>query len=566
MRILKTGIFPLISLFAFFFTGPEYILAQSPNVPLNQDYYHLLDRFEIKSGRFSPSFHSSMKPYRREDVGSFLDQLDPDSLSLSKADLFNFNYLADDNFSYTTRSQGNSKKPFLKYYFRKKRDLYYVRTPDFELHLNPVLHFSAGKEKDNEVVPLINSRGLEASGMIAGRIGYYTYITTTQAIYPSYVRTWIDRNRVVPGEGFWKVYSKNGVDYYTARGYISFNVARPVNIQFGHDKVFLGNGIRSMGLSDFSNSYLFLKINLNVWKLNYQVLFAQLYADTEAQPGTGSLYGNYPRKYLAHHHLSFNVTRNLNIGFFENIIQGDSTSSAFDINYLNPAIFYRALEHQSGSKDNAMVGLDFKWNLLRRFSLYGQFLLDEFLLKEVKSGNGWWANKYGAQAGLKYIDVFGLNNLDLNIEYNTARPYTYAHASVFTNYAHYRMPMAHPTGANFREFIAQARWQPAGRLSFTAELIFSDYGEDDMNSNWGKDVMKSYITREQDYGNEIGQGLATTLRYMNFTASWQFKHNVFLDFEFMLHDVNSELQLIDYQSLFSGIHFRWNFPRKVFDF
>jgi hypothetical protein len=234
--------------------------------------------------------------------------------------------------------------------------------------------------------------------------------------------------------------------------------------------------------------------------------------------------------------------------------------------YLNPVIFFRGLEHQGGSKDNAILGFDLKYNFLRRFSFYSQFLLDEFLLDEVRSGDGWWANKYGYQLGLKYINAFWIKNLDLNLEYNVARPYTYAHINTYTNFANYNMPLAHPTGANFKEFIFLARYQPISRFTFTGKFVVSDYGEDDENSNWGKDVMKTYITREQEYGNTIGQGLTTQLRYFNFTATYQFKHNVFFDLDLVLHNVESELSLIDNNVFFTGIHFRWNIPRREFDF
>jgi hypothetical protein len=541
--------------------------CQSANVPLNRDYYHLLDRFEVISGHQSNSFFSSMKPYRRDAVGEFIDQLYEDSLSLSKVDEFNLEYLAVDNWTFTDYADPDSRKPFLKFFFQKKNDLFYVGTDDFEMHLNPVFQFSVGNESNDEVMPYINTRGLEISGMIAKKIGFYTYMATTQAAFPSYVRTWIYRNRAVPQEGYWKIFNTDGVDFFTPRGYVSFNIVKPLNFQFGHDKLYLGDGIRSMGLSDFSNNYLFFKLDLKVWKLNYRFVIAQQNVDTVlTQYGRKSVNGPYPRKYLAYHHISINIGKNFNFGIFEHIVQGDSTSNSFDINYINPVIFFRGLEHQGGSKDNALLGFDFKYNFLHRFSVYGQFLLDEFFLDEVKAGNGWWANKYGSQFGLKYMNAFWINNLDLNLEYNVARPYTYGHMSGFTNFANYNMPLAHPTGANFKEFIFLARYQPFNRFSFTGKLVISDYGEDDENTNWGKDVTKSYLTREQEYGNTIGQGLSTQLRYFNFTTTYQIKHNVFFDLDLVIHDVNSDLSLINKNVFYSGIHFRWNIPRREFDF
>jgi hypothetical protein len=540
--------------------------AQSTNLPLNSDYYHILDRLAVKSGSLSRYYQATLKPYRRDAVAEFVESLNIDSLEFNKVDKFNINYIKNDNWSFCDSSESDSRKPFLKIFYRKKADFVSVMTKDFELHLNPVLHFSGGYDSKSDVFPYTNTRGFEASGMIAKKIGYYTYLTTTQAAYPNYVRSWIDRQGVVPYEGFWKVYNTDGVDFFTARGYISFNIIKQINFQFGYDKLFLGEGIRTMGLSDFSNNFLFGKFDVKVWKLYYRLVIGQHYADVYSNPNSGALEGPYPRKYFAHHHLSFDIGKNLNLGFFENVAIGDSVNNSFDFSYLNPAIFFRAMEHQNGSSNNIIIGIDGKWNFLRRFSLYGQFVFDEFKIDEVTSGDGWWANKFGGQLGLKYMDALWLDNLDLILEFNIARPYTYGHETIYTNFAHYRMPLAHPYGANFREFITIARYQPFRKFSFITKFITALYGEDDDNTNWGKDVMESYITREQDYGNYIGQGFATNFNYLDFTATYHFKHNVFFDLQFVFRNVKSELDVLDDNTFYTMVHFRYNIPKKHFDF
>jgi hypothetical protein len=539
--------------------------GQSPDIPLNKDVYHLLNRYEVLSGRLAGDFHTSIKPYPRKPVAGFFVRLDSTLQYKSKSDQYNIDHILTDNYDYADYPDARSRKPFLKHLYQYKNDFLAVNENDFQLHLNPVLYFSGGIDKGQNVTPYINTRGLEASGMIAGKIGFYTFLSTTQAAYPVYVRNWISRNKAVPYEGFWKVFHKDGVDFFDASGYVTFNVVKPVTVEFGHGKTFDGNGIRSMVLSDFSNNYLYLKINTKVWKFNYFNLFARNYADAYTAGGGGSAGGNYPKKFLAHHHLSYDITKNLNIGVFETVMIGDSTQS-FDIGYLNPIIFYRALEQQSGSRDNAMVGADLKWNFLQHFSLYGQFLLDEFLLHEVTAGNGWWGNKYGAQAGLKYFNVAGVDNLDAQVEFNIARPYTYTHNNIYTNFTNYRMPLAHPYGANFREYIVKVRYQPLPRIVCNIEAIHSGYGEDDNTSNWGKDIMKSYETRERDYGNYVGQGYYTHLDFLDFVLTYEFKFNVFFDLELTIHNVKSEYAPLNLNTTYAGVNFRWNIGRKIFDF
>ena len=109
--------------------------------------------------------------------------------------------------------------------------------------------------------------------------------------------------------------------------------------------------------------------------------------------------------------LSVNVTKWLNVGLFEGVVFG--RQDHFDFQYLNPIIFYRHIEGTVGSPDNALAGLDFKANVAHRLQFYGQFLLDEFILKEVKNNPTSWVNKFGIQAGVKYIDAFGIKNMDM---------------------------------------------------------------------------------------------------------------------------------------------------------
>lgn len=548
---------------------PTELLSQSANIPLSRDYYHLIDRYEIMSGKFSKTFHSHVKPIQRAHLGATIDSLYANENfvnRLSQRDLFNIQYLANDNWEWTESDSSDSRKPFLKYIYRKIPDFFHVDDGDFDLHVSPVLYFSGGKESASDITTYINTRGLELRGNISKRLGFYSFLSTTQAVYPKYVRDWTAQNGVVPGEGFWKKFKDNGVDYFTARGYVSFDLVKKyVNAQFGFDQSFTGSGHRSMIISDFSPGYTYLKFNTKIWRINYTNLFAQTYAD-QYYSATGSLDGKYPKKFFASHHLSINITDNFNLGFFESVVIGDSTEQ-FNISYLNPIIFYRALEHQGGSSENVIVGMDSKWNIGHSISLYGQLILDEFKLDEVRSGNGWWANKFGGQLGAKYINSFGIKNIDLQLEYNVARPYMHAHQDTYRNYAHYRQPLGHTLGANFNEILGILRYQPINRLFLTAQLNMANYGEDETaDNNWGGDVMKSYETREQEYGNVIGQGVATKLLYTDLIATYMWKHNLFFDLRLVYRKLDSNMDDRDSKSTYFSGSMRWNIARKIHDF
>ncbi|UII28924.1 hypothetical protein LVD15_10985 [Fulvivirga maritima] len=563
MRDLKS-IFLLIAVVL-----PLYSQAQSALAPLNSDYYHTVDRYEILGGKIYPGFFTSWKGYERADIADFVDSLKQEDYSWSKSDAFNLEYLSNDNWEFADSSNNESRKPILKHFYRKKSDFYHVDTEDFDLHINPVIYFMGGTESASSQRTYINTRGVEIRGMIDKKVGFYSFIGENQAIFPEYVMSDIRQNIVVPHEGFWKGYNDNGVDFLTARGYITFNATKHINLQFGHDRFKVGNGYRSLILSDYAPGYLFLKMQTKVWKLNYTNLFTEMTANVEGNSTglTGSR--RYDKKFMSLHHLSLNIGKKLNVGVFEAVIFSNPDSSgnnSYELKYLNPIIFYRAIEQQNGSSDNVLLGADFKWFPIKKVSLYGQFVLDEFVLENFKSGNGWWGNKYSLQLGAEYVNALGIDNLDLQVETNIARPYIYSHDTDYGSYSHYNQSLAHPLGANFNEVIGILRYQPMGRLQVTAKLIRAEYGTDGEGQNWGGNILLRNQTREQNENNEIGQGIGTTLMYGSLALSYQFKHNLFVDLTHIYRDLKSDQESLDENTNYTSLALRWNIPHRYNEF
>ncbi len=545
------------------------LIGQAVNAPLNKDYYHLIERLEVRSGSFSESFHSSMKPFNRKEIGQFLDSLE--TYNFNRRDLFNYNYLKNDNWEWVDSANYKTDKPFLKHIYKTKADFFNVHTEEFDLHINPVINFSYGKESISENTLFINTRGVEVRGLINKKVGFYTFVGENQLRFPHHVNKFIGKYNAVPNEGFWKNYGDDNVgkDFFTARGYISFQATKNINLQFGHDRFFVGNGYRSLILSDFSPAYLFLKSETKIWKLNYTNIFGLQTADIKFSGNTPTGSQNrYPRKFMSLHHLSYNITKNINVGIFEAIMSGDSSraQNPVDINYLNPIIFYRSLEQQDGSSGNALLGMDFRALFLKRFSLYGQFVLDEFLIDNIRRG-GWWANKYSIQGGLKYFNAFEIPNLDLQGEYNIARPFIYAHDSNFTNYANYKQSLAHPLGANFKEFIAIMRYQITPKITFQAKAIWADFGTDTTGVNYGGNIFKANNSRSRypgqgDFGHVIGQGESNNLSYYQLLLTVMMKHNLFGELGYTIRNQESEFGSNTSENNFYTASIRWNIPRR----
>ena len=524
-----------------FFICPVFATAQTTFLNQGSKDAHFIDRLEIKQQKNTDLNFSTLHPFSRRAVvrqAEFIDSArlgftdstardkykDWIAQDLTPVDEYNLQSFLMNNSEWVTASKKEfiSKKPLFGSLYKTKANLLEVNNKDFFLALNPVLQFELGKESGNSETLFTNTRGLMARGMIAHKIAFSTYLTDNQERGPLFYQQRVNSTGAVPGVGFYKPFKKTGYDFFDARGYISFNATKFIDVQFGYDKNFIGNGYRSLFLSDFGNSYLFLKLNTKIWKFNYQNLFMELMPQFKKSGDT-----LLDRKYAVMHHLSMNVSKWLNIGLFEAVIFG--RRNHFDFEYLNPIIFYRTIEGNVGSPDNALVGFDFKGNVRHHVQFYGQFLLDEFVLSQIVNHPNNWVNKWGIQAGLKYVDAFGINNLDLQVETNTVRPFTYSHYDSVSNYTHYNQPLAHPLGANFQEFIGIINYQPKPKWYINIKAIYYQQGLDSAGKNFGGNIFEDYRTRSMDDGFKIAGGNKATCLMGFFQASYEWKENLFFD-------------------------------------
>jgi hypothetical protein len=220
-----------------------------------------------------------------------------------------------------------------------------------------------------------------------------------------------------------------------------------------------------------------------------------------------------------------------------------------------------------------VVGIDLKANVAHKFQFYSQLLFDEFLLSEIKANKGWWGNKWAIQAGAKYIDAFNVPNLDLQVETNRVRPFTYSHGDSVANYTHYNQPLAHPVGANFQEWIGIARYQPAPKWMIQAKAIYYNQGKDTsivgVGENFGSNIFlpNSPPYRKNEYGYTLGSGNATKVAITSFLLSYEWKQNLFLEANAMYRKQTAAKANISSGNTFifsAGL--RWNMHRRVFDF
>ena len=572
--------------------GQNFLGAQGSAIPLGNDAYPIIDRLEIKTGIPVP-FVTGMKPYLRGDVVRYALQLDTAEVALSgfdRTDLYwlfkdNNEWLAQGEFARAiTTSEKNEKsqaqlsfesdkyverKPLFRYFYKSPANAFELNSKYFYLRLNPVLNFRLGKDQYDEQWQFTNLRGLQIRGGIDDRVFFYADIEETQSRFAPYVTERIFQDRAIQGAHLFKPYKsrvikglRDGYDYAIANGYLGFNLSKHIGMQFGHGSNFLGDGYRSLLLSNNSANYLYWKINTQVGKFSYQNIFAQ-FSTANMESDT------FRRKYMATHLLNYKALPGLDVAVFESVMIQPRNGDQFDLNYLNPVIFYRTVEYISGSNDNALLGLQVKYNFLKRFSLYGQLLLDEFNVKYLLSlgdtPKGWWANKYAFQGGLKYIDVLGVDHLDSRLEFNYIRPYTYSHYES-TSYSNARQPLAHPLGANCQEVIWQVRYEPRAKWRIDARAVYIRTGEDStFQRPYGQNVLSPYYRFPNEFGNAVGQGIATAIFIGGIELSYQFMHNMFAELQYFYRSKNSALDSRDEKSHYLGAGIRINIANRRMD-
>ncbi len=488
--------------------------AQVKNQPYSYQHYQKYDE-ELYS--VDTRYHTSSKPYLFK--GRLLEKMD----------------------SIQSLYPVNSDNWFMRKIFNEH--LVEVEKDDHTFYLDVLPDFMIGKELINadKRTTWLNTRGIQAGVNIKDKFTFYGNFFENQAVFPHYIDEYVQKSMVVPGQAASKKHLEKEKDWMYATANLTYDFSDYLQATLAYDKNFIGDGYRSVLLSDFSSNYAHLKLTGKVGNVQYTSIWA--YMNDPRNPridsmNSGSRYGD-GIKWGAFQYLDYNVTNRLSIGFFQSVVWANKTQAGkrgFDFNYLNPVMFIRAVENSNrSSPDKMFLGLNAKYKVLNNATVYGQFLLGEFTAKEFFANNGYVHNKWGAQLGAKAFNIFGVRNLNILGEYNMVRPYTYQHFVSISNYSNRGEPLAHPRGANFRELLGLVNYS-WNRFDFSAQGLYSRYGTDPADGmggfvNYGGDIFQSYQTAPNTYGNKIGQGVQNDLFYADMKVAYVLNPKYNLRFE-----------------------------------
>jgi len=369
--------------------------------------------------------------------------------------------------------------------------------PDFWCSVDPILDLEAGSDLAEDSLRLMywNTRGLRVQVRLLDKVAFTSYIYETQSIQPYYYSDYVSahgefyptgvpgnytqQNGVVPGYARTKAFKTDGFDYSMSYGNFTFRPNKHFNISMGNGNHFIGNGHRSLLLSDFTTPYPFINFRTTFWngRIQYNVMYS-IHQNLYRLPEFSTPEATYEKKIGAHQYLDVSITKNWQLGIFHGSLWNRVDSTGIvqpNYLFLNPIILSNAFINSTDQGRNHITG----FNTVVSFGttvFYSQLVMqDDFSMG-------------GFQFGVKTYDLL-VPNLDAGIEYNQVQQNTYLTDEDRMNWSSNNLPLAHPLVAGFQELIARVSWRH-NRFFINNRLTYSAQDRND-NFNIGTNIFQA---------------------------------------------------------------------------
>ncbi|MCX7955050.1 MAG: hypothetical protein N3A01_07670 [Bacteroidales bacterium] len=368
---------------------------------------------------------------------------------------------------------------------------------NYFLFLNPFLTIDYCSDNS-----FINNTGFHYKAGKSNKYGISGTVSTFLIKPTKFQTKLIDSTNILPYTGIFSSYKNNLLYSINPEFTVYFKLYPFLHIEGGYGHQFVGDGYRSLFLSNQGCLYPYIKGTTKTWRIEYSILYSFF-----NEPKFKFFNEKFSKKYSTCHYVNFELTKHLNLNAFETVIWQPIDSigkRGIEINYINPFIFFRPVEWALGSPDNVLLGFGLTHKFFKASYLYLQILVDEFYLKEFKTKKGWWGNKYAFQFGYKCYNTFNIDNFYTLVETNVCMPFTYSHSTYLKNWGNNHYPLAHPMGSNFLEVILVLQY-PFSNFIFTTFSFLQYQGKTD-SINRGDNIYVSYNYKRNDYGNFLLSG------------------------------------------------------------
>lgn len=476
-------------------------LAQQNDIPLNRDIYYYIDR---NGAEKSSTMHTGMRP-----------------LIQSRADL--------------THVMGFRPDSTPQYYWITEKllqkHLIDVSDGGFKMTIDPVFEFAVGKEFrentefSNSNPMQHNGRGFQVAADLGPTVSFQSSFYENQAVLPGYLYSYSQTHGVVPGQGRIKEFNTRGLDFSWATGNVSWTPRPWLNAQLGQGRHFVGNGYRSMLLSDNPSPYPYIKLGAltNNQRFQYTTIFAklQLLGQQNRLPTGNAGESLFYWKRATFQYLSVNLGP-AQLGFFEGTMWKNIDSTGvlpFNAMQLNPVIGLNTVVNGFNGDNTQVLGLDAKFKVTDKTFAYGQFALTDPS-----------RSRYAWQVGLQWFDLFR-RDFHVLAEFNRATPFAYTRADTRMSWTHDNQPLASPLGTGYSEAVLQLdyrikkRFWVKGELSMEQQKLSGNADEVSGGDIFGPDMPIGIIgtDRQRVYGDVSISWRMNQMTNMQFTLGYSMR-------------------------------------------
>ncbi|MDL2262122.1 hypothetical protein LJC11_01310 [Bacteroidales bacterium OttesenSCG-928-I21] len=326
----------------------------------------------------------------------------------------------------------------------------------FKVIIDPIFDFRGNYDTHRNDFSFLNTRGVVVVAKLASRIYFNTAFYENQGKFMSHIDDFYNTFGTIPGYGRIKRNDKGVYDFSNSYGSVSFKAIDNwkgidnLNFTIGYDRLFIGDGYRSMLLSDFSAPLPFFKTNLIIGKFEYNHIISKATNPNYNKIMGGDSYfdinSEYKFKTTLYNTFTYKPNNNWSFTLFDAILLPESLNFGQKLVYALTPYIHDFAEVLHKNTPNVLTGFNGSYQNEKLGIFYTQLLVDQ-----IKFKNNRFA--VAAQIGYKNFDLGTIKNLYFQIEYNMANLYTYTNPNNQLHYGNQNQSLAHPAGNCFDEFV-----------------------------------------------------------------------------------------------------------------
>ncbi|MCK9210081.1 MAG: hypothetical protein M0P61_04510 [Ignavibacteriaceae bacterium] len=443
---------------------PIFLYSQAEFVPASHPVYGFLERMDAL--HLIKEYDSFQKPKTRKAIAEYLHQVEANKNQLDLIDKNIFNDLRSE-FNLELNGTTSTYQSIIdgdKYdlFTQKERFLYFNSSKKGNLFINLTADADFISYKNNSA---IHSAGLlNVGGIIRGTLmnTFGFYIQGSNGFASGMKEAALQKKELQYNFKFNETDKETFFD--DNEGHLSLDFDW-LNIKFGRDRLLLGYGENKVILSDNSPKFDYLQLQFNYGIFSFFSFHGKMLGQSSIINDTVTAGVNFIKeKYMAYHHLGFNLTDNFTLGAGEIIIYGDRP---LEFSYLNPFNFYKSVEHNNRDRDNAMIFFDLENRSVKGLKLFAMLLLDD--INYGKLGTGWYGNQTLWNIGLSSYNLYNVIPIDFHFEYTRVEPYVFTHRLTNNNFTNFGYGLSSVVAPNSELFFSKINY----RLTHRFEAAFS---------------------------------------------------------------------------------------------